>query len=267
MISARAIAPELAGFGPHLAAARLRRGLSQGELAGSCGLAQSQVSLLEAGRRPPTVAQLLGLARALDVPLQQLLGGSPSPGEDLASLSVELRGLGLVDLWVADAKVPGAARPTEEVLALACAGLPDPRVIGAIPALLAWNPTRPGILRAFARASGAARRLAWLADIALAIDHRGGFPGGCRRGALERFVAATPRPPKRAAWDDLGSPSPSIPPPSPIWRRWKIGHGSAMADFERRALDLASARAQRAGRPGPGAPAEIPSRTGVIDGR
>ena len=256
---------ELAGFGPHLAAVRLRRGLSQGELAGSCGLAQSQVSLLEAGRRPPTLTQLLGLARALDVPLQQLLGGTPGPGTDLASLAVELRGLGLIDLWVADAKVPGAARPAEEVLALACAGRPDPRVIGAIPALLAWNPTRPGVLRAFGRASGTARRLAWLADIALAIDLRRGFPGGCRRDALERFVASTPPPPERAAWDDVGSPSPSASPPSPIWRRWKIGHGSTLAEFERRAIDLASDRDGPAKRPGPLAPSDL--RAGVADGR
>jgi transcriptional regulator with XRE-family HTH domain len=229
-------------LGANLPGARLERGLSQGRLAAECGLSQTQVSLFEFGRRLPSLDQFVRLARALDVPLQRLLAGADRPGEELRDLAVELRGLGAVDLWVAEAPVPGAARRPEEILALVLSGPSvDPRIVATIPALLSWNPLDPTILKAHADATQATYRVAWLADVALAIDRQRGFPAGCRRGPLERFLKAAPAPPEGAPWDDLGHPA-GHAPASPIWRRWKIRFGATLEDFRRRAADLAALR-------------------------
>jgi transcriptional regulator with XRE-family HTH domain len=234
--------PELRNLGPNLLRVRLERGYSQGRLARECGLGQAQISLFEAGRRLPSLDQFVRLARALGVPFQRLTGGSDRPGVELKDLAVELRLLGAVDLWVLDAAVPGAARRPEEVIALAASGRnPDPRVVEALPALLSWNEVEPAVLRAFGRATGSTYRLAWLADVALAIDRRKGIPGGCRREPLERFLKPLRPPRESARWDDLGRPS-NDPPASPVWRRWKVAYGATIDDFARRAADLASLR-------------------------
>jgi hypothetical protein len=61
-----------------------------------------------------------------------------------------------------------------------------------------------------------ARREEWLADIALAIENRGGFPGGCRSDLLARFLKIVRiAGGGRAEWDDLGRPT-AKPPTSPI---------------------------------------------------
>ena len=230
--------PELRDLGANLRLARLERGFSQDGLARECKLTQAQVSLFEAGRRLPSLDQFVRLARALDVPLQRLLGGADRPGTRLKDLAVELRRLGAVDLWVADAVVPGAARRPEEVIALAVSGSsPDPRVVETVPALLSWNEVNPPILRAHGIATRTTYRLAWLADVALAIERQKGFPGGCHRGQLERFVKIIRVPPQGASRDDLGRPAEGAPT-SPVWRRWKIGYGAKLDDFSLRAASL-----------------------------
>ena len=234
--------PELSTLGRNLLSARVERGYSQGRLARECRLTQAQVSLFETGRRLPSLDQFVRLARALDVPLQRLLGGADRPGTELRNLAVELRRLGAVDLWIADAVVPGAARGSEEVITLALSGgSPDPRVVETVPALLSWNEVNPAVLRAHGIATRTTLRLAWLTDVALAIDRQRGFPGGCRRGPLERFLKTVEPPEEGAAWDDLGRPGDGLPA-SPLWRRWRISYGSTLGEFERRAVELASAR-------------------------
>jgi transcriptional regulator with XRE-family HTH domain len=233
--------PELRNLATNLVVARLERGFSQGRLARECRLSQAQVSLFEAGRRLPSLDQFVRIARALDVPLQRLFSGADRPGENLKDLAVELRRLGAVDLWVAEAAVPGSARRPEEVITLVLSGgSPDPRVVETLPALLSWNEINPTILRAYGIATKTLYRLAWLADIALAIDRLRGFPGGCRRDALERFLKAV-NPPETAAWDALSGSS-GEQPMSPIWRRWRISYGATITDFEKRATELAAAR-------------------------
>jgi transcriptional regulator with XRE-family HTH domain len=229
--------PELKDLGANLLLVRLERGLSQGRLARECKLAQAQVSLFEAGRRLPSLDQFVRLARALDVPLQRLMTGADQPGVEIKDLAVELRGLGAVDLWVADATVPGAARRPEEVIALAVSGSsPDPRVVETLPALLSWNEISPPLLRAHATVTRTTYRLAWLADVALAIERQKGFPGGCRKGPLERFLKAV-KPPEGGAWDDLGRQVDS-PPRFPAWKRWKISYPATPEQFEVRAKEL-----------------------------
>src|SRR5262249_41654647 len=184
--------PSLGQLGTYLAQRRVEVGLSQAALAGRCGLAQQQISFFEAGLRIPTLPQLLRIARTLEIPVQRLLTGSDRPGTGPADLSIELHRLGVVDLRVGDSAVPGAFRRPEEVINLAIAGeVPDPRIVEAIPATLAWPDLDPDLLAGNTRSAGTTRRLAWLADIALAIDRQTGFPGGCRKGPLERFLRQT----------------------------------------------------------------------------
>jgi transcriptional regulator with XRE-family HTH domain len=228
-------------LGSYLTAARRQRGLSQAELAARCDLSQAQISYFELGRRRPTLDQLVRIAKALDVSLAKLVAGSSRPGDGLRDIAIELRDLGLVDLWVDDPVVPGAFRRPEEVIARAVSGQePDPRILEAIPALLAWNRINPVLLRAHGVMAKprVTRRLAWLADIALAIDRRGGFPGGCRKGQLVRFTQKIPAsPPESDDWDSLGRPMANTPT-SPIWRRWRISYDADLAQFEQRARHL-----------------------------
>jgi transcriptional regulator with XRE-family HTH domain len=234
--------PALQNFGANLLQARLDRGYSQVRIARECKLGQAQVSLFEGGRRLPSLDQFVRLARALGIPLQRLLSGSDRPGIELKDLAFELRLLGAVDIWVCDAGVPGAARRPEEVIALAASGRsPDPRVVETLPALLSWNDFNPTVLRAHGIATKTTYRLGWLADIALTIDRQAGFPGGCRRSLLERFLKTVKLPPAEAQCDDLGRPS-KRQPASPIWRRWKIRYGATIDDFKRRATELAAMR-------------------------
>jgi len=191
---------------------------------------------------PPSLDRFIRLARALDVPLQRLLTGADRPGTGPKDLAVELRRLGAVDLWMTDALVPGSARRPEEVLALALSGSsPDPRVVEAIPALLSWNEIKPILLRAHGIATKTTYRLAWLADAALSIDRQRGFPGGCHRKTLERFIQIVGLPPQAGPLDDLGRPSESTPK-SALWRRWRIGYGVRLDDLARRASELAEFR-------------------------
>jgi len=239
-------APELQKLGLYLAIARLEKGLSQSELADRCRLAQTQISYFESERRRPTLDQLLRIARALDVSIQKLIGGSDRPGTELRDVAFELRHLGIADLWVKGALIPGALRHAEEVIALSVsAPEPDPRIIEAIPAALAWNEIDPVLLRAYGLTSGTrtVRRMAWLADVALAIDRQGGFPGGCERTPLDRFTRIIrPPAPQRRTWDSLGHPMASAAK-SPLWKRWKINYDASLDEFKSRAEHLNELRA------------------------
>ena len=225
--------------------ARLFRGFSQGRLARECQFVPGPGLALRIGP-PPAGARPVHAAGPR--PTSRSSGSSAGrdrPRAELKDLAVELRMLGAVDLWVADAAVPGAARSPEEVIALAVAG-PN-RTRGSSSARHCCPGTR-STPRSCADGigPGATHRLAWLADVAvLAIDRRKGFPGGCRRDPLERFLKAVGSPPAGADWDDLGRPGEGTPT-SPIWRRWKINYGGTTADLERRAAELFAVPRRRA---------------------
>jgi transcriptional regulator with XRE-family HTH domain len=209
-------------------------------LAGRCDLAQQQISMFEAGQRLPTLEQFLGLARALDVPLQRLMSGADRPGKSVRDIAIELRSFGVTDLRVKDAPVPGAFRRAEEVVALAVSDrAPDPRIIEAMPAVLAWAEMSWTLLKAYGIITGTTWRLAWLADVTLLIEKKGGFPGGCRKGVLEQFLKAVALPPEGADWDSLGRPSSGLPS-LPLWRRWKINYDASVDHFAGRAASLAT---------------------------
>jgi transcriptional regulator with XRE-family HTH domain len=204
-------------------------------------LQRQQITYFETGARVPSLEQLIRIARALDVPAQRLLSGANRVGCAVNEIALELRSLGLADLWAENIAVPGAFRRPEEVVALAVSGKePEARIIEGVPAVLAWNRWNGALLRTFARAKGGSIvfRFAWLADIALAIDRQGGFPGGCPgKEDLLKFVRRI-KPPPPDQWDDLGRPG-GKPPTSPLWKRWRISYAAELADFKRRAEGLA----------------------------
>lgn len=234
-------------LGHHLATARTLRHMTQQELAAQCTLQQSDISKFEQGQRWPSIPQLLKLAQALELPLQWFVTGSPRPGFDLRAVALELYHLGIVDLRVANAHVPGAFRPPEEILAwLLSEDRPDPRIVEAIPAVFAWNVWNPLLLEAYGKtkAPRVAPRLAWLADVALTLRHNRTFPGGFRDpmglSAFVRRIQPADEP------DDLGYPAPSRRL-LPVSKRWNIGYAADLNVFYERAKHLHSLRREADG--------------------
>jgi transcriptional regulator with XRE-family HTH domain len=70
----------LSAVGPRLRALRLQRGATLSQLSASTGISVSTLSRLEAGQRRPTLELLLPLARAHQVPLDELVG-APETGD------------------------------------------------------------------------------------------------------------------------------------------------------------------------------------------
>src|SRR5689334_11510835 len=103
------------GLGRCLQQARLAGGLTQRQLASRCETSQPQLARFEGGKSVPSLAQLVRLGRELRVPLQYFLTGELQPGGEFQDLAVELVALGVEDLLLAGARLPGAFRPPEEV--------------------------------------------------------------------------------------------------------------------------------------------------------
>ena len=70
----------LGAVGPRLRALRQRRGGTLAEISEETGISVSTLSRLESGGRKPTLELLLPLARAYQVPLDELVG-APVPGD------------------------------------------------------------------------------------------------------------------------------------------------------------------------------------------
>jgi transcriptional regulator with XRE-family HTH domain len=246
MAKCSATPAELKDLGRWLSHARMLQGLTQKDLAVRAGISQPRVSGIEKGEMLPTLPQLIRLARALVVPVQWFFNGSVFSGTEVPDFALQLQWLGVVDLLVSDAVVPGAFRPTEEVLALAVSGnQPNPRIIEAIPAVLAWNRWSPSRLREYSRprASRTSIRLAWLADVALTIHRTTGFPGGCPQYKnLESFVGSLSKANLSLSNDDLGRPREESALP-PVSKRWMISYDAPLSVFAERAQHLNLRRA------------------------
>jgi transcriptional regulator with XRE-family HTH domain len=72
--------PVLTAVGPRLRAMRKHRGVTLEQLAESTGISVSTLSRLESGQRRPTLELLLPIARAHQVPLDELVG-APASGD------------------------------------------------------------------------------------------------------------------------------------------------------------------------------------------
>src|SRR5690349_24556723 len=72
--------PVLDAVGPRLRSIRQQRGATLAELAETTGISVSTLSRLESGQRKPTLELLLPLARAHQVPLDELVD-APETGD------------------------------------------------------------------------------------------------------------------------------------------------------------------------------------------
>ena len=71
------------------------------------------------GQKRAQVAQISKMGSLREI--QKLIGGSDRSGIGFQEIAIELRHLGVMDLWVKDARVPGAFRRPEELIALVVA--------------------------------------------------------------------------------------------------------------------------------------------------
>ncbi len=88
----------LAGVGPRLHALRRARGITLAGLASETGLTASTLSRLENGKLRPTLEQLLPLARAHGVPLDDLVAAPPTGDPRIHLKPVRRSGLTIVPL-------------------------------------------------------------------------------------------------------------------------------------------------------------------------
>lgn len=237
-------------LGRRIRAARIALKLTQTALAEAVGLNRFGLARLEDGRYMPDLDEAIRLTAKLKVSLEWLVSGHLSPaGGGVESIAVELHRLGVRDLFVPHARVPGALRHTEEVLVLAVSGdRPEPRVVDAIPFVLARTKFLPSLIPAFAKIHDrrARVRLGWLADVTLSLDGKNGFPPVTTRKQLEivtkteraHFLKTNPDR-KRVASDSIGHPDEAHLPPAWLW--WKITYAGRPRDFLRRAAELSDA--------------------------
>jgi transcriptional regulator with XRE-family HTH domain len=226
--------------GANIKSARISAGLTQETLARNTGITRWQITRFEGGLAVPRLDEAVRLAGALKAPLEWLIAGRWIPRKDLKGIALELFRMGIRDLEVADYSVPGALRHGEEVLVLALTGdRPEPRIVEAIPYVLARRKFRPGLAVEFAdlHDKRACVRLAWLSAVTFALSERGSFPVEIQsKERLASFMALADKKPKA---DSLGHPSTGRLPP--IWRRWNITYAGSMDDFLRRSIECHAA--------------------------
>ena len=225
--------------GANIKSARISERLTQNALAGRSGVSRSQIAKMEAGKIMPQFDEAVRLADALHVSLQKFVTGRDSQGAKLKGIAHELYRLGIRDLIVSDAAVPGAFRLPEQVIALALQGdRPEARIVEAMPFVLSKHRLNPKLALAFSELADPRNeaRLAWLCDLTLTIARRGilAMTPEVER-PLERIAKIVKKP---VEIDDLGSPGNGLT--SPIWRRWNINYSGKLDDFILRVQSLAA---------------------------
>lgn len=66
----------LKNIGINIKSERLRRGLSQEELAEKCDISRNSVSLIETGKINPTIIRIIDIARVLEVSIDALVNNA-----------------------------------------------------------------------------------------------------------------------------------------------------------------------------------------------
>src|SRR5688572_19161208 len=82
--------PILDAVGPRLRSLRQERNVTLAQLSEQTGISVSTLSRLESGQRKPTLELLLGLARAHQVPLDELVG-APRTGDPRVHMEPTIR--------------------------------------------------------------------------------------------------------------------------------------------------------------------------------
>lgn len=102
----------LDAVGPRLRALRLDRGATLAELAESTGISVSTLSRLESGRRRPSLELLLPLARAHQVPLDELVDAPETGDPRVHAKAIKKYGATIVPLT----RRPGGVRAFKQVV-------------------------------------------------------------------------------------------------------------------------------------------------------
>ncbi|SDI86478.1 transcriptional regulator, XRE family with cupin sensor [Frankineae bacterium MT45] len=106
------LAPVLDAVGPQLRALRQRRGATLAQLSASTGISVSTLSRLESGQRRPTLELLLLLARAHQVPLDELVDAPATGDPRVHARPLKRRGMTIIPLT----RRPGGVRAYKMVI-------------------------------------------------------------------------------------------------------------------------------------------------------
>ena len=88
----------LSAVGPRLRALRVQRGATLGQLSATTGISVSTLSRLESGQRRPTLELLLPLARAHQVPLDELVDAPETGDPRIHQRPIERHGITMIPL-------------------------------------------------------------------------------------------------------------------------------------------------------------------------
>jgi transcriptional regulator with XRE-family HTH domain len=114
----------LAAVGPRLRALRQAAGITLAAVADATGISVSTLSRLEAGQRRPNLELLLPLAKAYQVPLDELVG-APATGDPRVHLKpVRFRGMTIIPLT----RKPGGIQAYKHILPAGPLEEPNPQV-------------------------------------------------------------------------------------------------------------------------------------------
>ncbi|MFC0844854.1 MULTISPECIES: helix-turn-helix domain-containing protein [Streptomyces] len=119
----RALDDVLTEVGPRLRRIRKERGATLGDLSAATGISVSTLSRLESGNRRPSLELLLPIARAHQVPLDDLVGAPPVGDPRVRAKPIVRGGKTLVPLT----RQPGGLQ-AYKVVDREVGGAPEPRV-------------------------------------------------------------------------------------------------------------------------------------------
>ncbi len=113
----------LEAVGPRLRALRVERGATLAELAESTGISVSTLSRLESGQRKPTLELLLPLARAHQVPLDELVDAPETGDPRIRTKPVVRHGMTFLPLT----RRPGGPQAFKQIVPATPDAVPDLR--------------------------------------------------------------------------------------------------------------------------------------------